>query len=131
MRGDIVTNCPEQTSLVSSLHGRRKNLYGSRHCVLYSLSAHTKNGYLWYAETRTFGTTWIRLFFSIRKGMLVSSEVYTHTHTHALFSLPSTFSSPSSCYCSAFLPVYLKSENTHFPQFEPLQCQGKPYCTVM
>lgn len=54
-----------------------------------SLSAHTKNGYLWYAETRTFGTTWIRLFFSIRKGMLVSSEVYTplpapNTYTHPL-----------------------------------------------
>jgi len=38
------------------------------------VQARTKNGYLWYAETRTFGTTWIRLFFSIRKGMLVSSE---------------------------------------------------------
>lgn len=32
----------------------------------------TKAGYLWYAEPRTFGTHWIRLYFSIKKGMLLS-----------------------------------------------------------
>ena len=35
----------------------------------------TKSGYLWYAETKTFGTHWTRLFFCIKKGMLVSAEV--------------------------------------------------------
>jgi hypothetical protein len=34
----------------------------------------TKSGYLWYAETKTFGTHWTRLFFCIKKDMLVSAE---------------------------------------------------------
>ena len=34
-----------------------------------------KSGYLWYAETKTFGTNWTRLYFAIKKGMLVSAEV--------------------------------------------------------
>ena len=37
--------------------------------------ARTKNGYLWYAEHRTFGTTWMRLYFCITKGILVSPDV--------------------------------------------------------
>ena len=37
--------------------------------------ARTKTGYLWYAEHRTFGTTWIRLYFCITKGILVSPDV--------------------------------------------------------
>ena len=37
--------------------------------------ARTKNGYLWYAEHRTFGTTWMRLYFCVTKGMLISPDV--------------------------------------------------------
>ena len=41
----------------------------------------TKSGYLWYAETKTFGTHWTRLHFCIKKGMLVSAEVRVHTYS--------------------------------------------------
>ncbi|XP_064395493.1 arf-GAP with coiled-coil, ANK repeat and PH domain-containing protein 2-like [Halichondria panicea] len=34
----------------------------------------TKHGYMHYAEPKTFGTTWIRLYFSIHKGQLFSEE---------------------------------------------------------
>lgn len=34
-----------------------------------------KHGYLCYAEPKTFGTTWIRLYFSIQSGKLVCEEV--------------------------------------------------------
>ena len=32
-------------------------------------------GYLFYAEPRTFGTSWIRLYFYIKNGQLLSQEV--------------------------------------------------------
>lgn len=39
-----------------------------------STQERTRNGYLWYAENKTFGTHWTRLHFCIKKGMLVSAE---------------------------------------------------------
>ena len=35
-------------------------------------SVRTKAGYMWYAEPRTFGIHWIRLYFYIKNSMLVS-----------------------------------------------------------
>jgi hypothetical protein len=34
--------------------------------------ARTKAGYMWYAEPKTFGIHWIRLYFHITNGMLLS-----------------------------------------------------------
>ncbi len=35
-------------------------------------AARTKAGYMWYAEPKTFGIHWIRLYFCIKNSMLVS-----------------------------------------------------------
>ncbi len=37
----------------------------------------TKHGYMQYAEPKTFGTAWIRLYFSIDNGQLLCREVST------------------------------------------------------
>ncbi len=37
----------------------------------------TKHGYMQYAEPKTFGTAWIRLYFSIDNGQLLCREVLT------------------------------------------------------
>ena len=47
----------------------------------------TKSGYLWYAETKTFGTHWTRLYFCIKKGLLVSSEVITSVCMYTLIDV--------------------------------------------
>jgi hypothetical protein len=35
----------------------------------------TKSGYLMYSEQRTFGSTWIRLYFTVKRGKLEAPEV--------------------------------------------------------
>ena len=32
----------------------------------------TKSGYMWYAEPKTFGIHWIRLYFYIKNSMLLT-----------------------------------------------------------
>ena len=38
-------------------------------------STRTKSGFMWYAEPRTFGIHWIRLYFHIKNSMLLSEVI--------------------------------------------------------
>lgn len=42
--------------------------------VFFSL-VRNKSGYLMFSEQRTFGTTWIRLYFTVKRGKFESPEV--------------------------------------------------------
>ena len=89
MRGGIVTNCPEHTSLVSSLHGRRKNLYGSRHCVLYvSLSSHKERLPVVCRDTHVWHHLDQTLLLHQKGHASVIRGIHTHTHTHSPLSPP-------------------------------------------
>ena len=44
----------------------------------------TKEGYMWYAEPKTFGIHWIRLYFYIKNGMLQSEVRAQRNHKNTV-----------------------------------------------
>ena len=69
-----VSYAPQQISLPE-----HKQTIGNAICLSYLpfkfIQGRTKSGYLMYSEQRTFGSTWIRLYFTVKRGKLEAPEV--------------------------------------------------------